>query len=147
MKIEDIIEAWEKDNQFDTTNLTRESADIPKLHNKYFRIYMGEGMKLRTAKEKFKILKRDRMEWLLGKLSKEDIDEYGWEPGPDRTISTKTEAREQVEQDEIIVNETLRIAAMEMKVEYLESIIKMINNRGFQIKAMVDWERFRTGSL
>ena len=31
-------------------------------------------------------------------------------------------------------------------VDYLESIIKQITNRGFQLKTIVDWERFRTGA-
>jgi len=41
----------------------------------------------------------------------------------------------------------LKIGMQEEKVNYLENIIKMISNRGFQIKSIIDWERFRTGAM
>jgi len=44
MKLEDIIDSWEKDGPVDAINITNESANTPKLHNKYFKIYMGEGI-------------------------------------------------------------------------------------------------------
>ena len=146
MKIEDIYKEWEKDYGLDQTNLTGETQRTPKLHNKYFRIYLEEGMKLRKMREEYKKVKQDRFDWYIGKLSREDIEEYSWGPGPDRNY-LKQEAKEALDADKLMVDMTLKIGMQEMKVEYLESIIRMINNRGFQIKNMIDWERFRTGSL
>ena len=40
---------------------------------------------------------------------------------------------------------TLKIGMSEAKVEYLESIVKQINNRGYQLKNITDWERFKSG--
>ena len=34
---------------------------------------------------------------------------------------------------------------MQEKINYVESIIKMINNRGFQIKSAIDWIKFKHG--
>ena len=59
MKLEDIIESWEKDGPVDAINITNESANTPKLHNKYFKIYMGEGYILRKMKAEYK-LKKER---------------------------------------------------------------------------------------
>ena len=41
----------------------------------------------------------------------------------------------------------LKIGDQAEKVELLENIIKSINNRGFLIKSMIDFERFRTGAM
>lgn len=146
MKIEDIYKEWEKDSNIDHMNLTSETQRTPKLHNKYFRIYLEEGMKLRKMREEYKKFKQDKFDWYTGKMAREDTLEYGWDPKPDRTY-LKQEVSGALDADKDMIDMTLKLGMQEMKVEYLESIIKMINNRGFQIKNMIDWERFRTGSL
>ena len=147
MKIESIYQEWDKDNTLDLSDLARDSVNTAKLHHKYFRFYIEEGMKLRVMKENLKVLKRDRYEWYNGSLDKTTIDKYEWLPTPDKICNTKMESKENVEHDSIIIDEVLKIGLQETKVEYLESIIKMINNRGFQIKAAIDFERFRSGLL
>ena len=37
------------------------------------------------------------------------------------------------------------IAYHKEKIEFLESVIRTINNRGFQIKNAIDWEKFKVG--
>ena len=44
MKIDDIIKEWEKDGPVDTINISSESSEIPKLHNKYFKFYMEKAI-------------------------------------------------------------------------------------------------------
>ena len=146
MKTEDIISQWEKDREFDLTNLTRESADIPKLHNKYYQYYMAEGYKQRQMDLELKKFKQDKIDWYLGYMAEEDIKDYGWKPAPDRKY-LKSDVKDAVDADQDVIDRTLRKSIQDMKVEYLEQIIRQINNRGFQLKTMVDWERFRTGSL
>ena len=34
---------------------------------------------------------------------------------------------------------------MQEKINYVEAVIKMINNRGFQIKSAIDWIKFKHG--
>lgn len=145
MKIEEIYEMWSKDCEIDTSNVSGESANIPKMHNKYFRIYMDEGLrlkKMRTDYKKFKLLKE---QYYRGELDIEEMKEHGWQPQPLKIL--KNDIPNYVEADDEIINLSLKIGMQEEKVEYLEAIIKMIGNRGFQLKTIVDWERFRTGSL
>jgi hypothetical protein len=40
----------------------------------------------------------------------------------------------------------LKIAVQQEKVDVLESIIKSIKDRGFQIKNAIEWERFKVGA-
>jgi hypothetical protein len=51
-----------------------------------------------------------------------------------------------LESDKDIINLSLKIGLQEAVVEYLESIIKQINNRNFILKNILDWEKFRTGA-
>lgn len=145
MKIEDIYAMWSKDCIIDTSNVSGESANIPKLHNIYFRIYMEEGMRLRQLKAEYKKLKLLKEQYYRGELDIEDLKEHGWEPQPLKIL--KQDIPTYIDADDDIIELALKIGVQEEKVSYLESIIKMINNRGFQLKTIVDFERFRSGSL
>ena len=144
MKIEDIIEAWEKDGPVDTVNISRESSEIPKLHNKYFKIYMGEGYLMRKMKTDYKKLHKLKTEYYRGELDISELKQYGWQPQPLKIL--RQDIPSYMDADDDIIESSLKIGAQEQKVGYLESILKMIGNRGFQIKSIIDWERFRTGA-
>ena len=145
MKIEEIYEMWAKDSEIDQTNVSSESANIPKLHNKYFRVYMEEGMKLRQFRAKYKQLKLLKEQYYKGELDIEELKEHGWTPQPLKILRQDIPAYIDADQD--IIDLSLKIGMQEEKVNYLEAIIKMISNRGFQLKTIVDWERFRTGAM
>ena len=146
MKIEDIYKEWSKDQEIKIEQLTRETTQIPYLHNKYYNMYIEEGLRLKKMRIDLKKLRYDRYNWYLGDdISKETITSYGWKPAPDKTYR-KQEALDVVEVDQIIIEETLRVYVQEEKVKYLENIIKMIGNRGFQIKSIIDWEKFTAGA-
>ena len=145
MKIEEIYEEWAKDSEIDQTNVSGESANIPKLHNKYFRIYMEEGMKLRQFRAKYKQLKLLKEQYYKGELDVEELKEYGWDPQPLKIL--RQDIPVYIDADQDIIDLSLKIGMQEEKVNYLEAIIKMISNRGFQLKTIVDWERFRTGAM
>ena len=144
MKIEDIIAEWSSDCEIDQTNISNESAKIPKLHNKYYQMYMQEGMRLRKIKFDFKQLTKLKIEYYRGELTMEELREYGWDPQPLKIL--KQDIPIHMDADSDLIDASLKIGMQEEKVEYLESIIRQISNRGFQLKTIVDWERFRTGA-
>jgi hypothetical protein len=47
--------------------------------------------------------------------------------------------------DQDIINMSLKIGLQQEKVELLESIIKSLTNRGFQIKSAIEWTKFTMG--
>jgi hypothetical protein len=144
MKLDEIVGAWSKDCEIDQTNISNESANIPKLHNKYYLMYMQEGMKLRKMKADMKKLNKLKQEYYRGELGPEELRQYGWEPQPLKIL--RGDVPSYVEADDDIIEMSLKIGMQEEKVEYLESIIRQVSNRGFQLKTIVDWERFRTGA-
>lgn len=146
MNIEDLYNEWAKDGEIDEINISQESAKIPKLHNKYYMMYVQEGLKLKKLRADYKRLKGMREDWYLGELAQEDLVALSWDPYLGRK-PLKTELNSKMESDDIIIKQSLKIGLQESIVEYLESIIKQIGNRGFQLNTIVQWERFRTGAM
>ncbi len=143
MNLDDYYNAWAEDSKIDRTELGEESIRIPQLHQKYYRFYSAERMKLVKLQEEYKVLKKDKHDYLSGIMAEEDLNERGWEPNPLRIL--KTDIPMYIESDKDIVNHNLKIAYAKEKVEFLESIVKSLNVRGYQIKTAVDWEKFKVG--
>lgn len=144
MKLEDIHSAWEKDGPIDVLNLTNDSANIPKLHHKYFGIYMQEGMRLKKMDTAHKELVKKKTEYYRGDMDIEEIKQFGWKPLDKHIL--KADVSTHVETDSDVAESLLRISMQRYKIEYLESIIHQIKNRNFVIKNIIDYERFKVGA-
>lgn len=143
MKIEDIMSSWTNDSTMDETELANESTNIPVLHNKYLKIFMAERIKLFSAKAELKKKRRVLLEYYLGELDQEELKELGREPFYKKLL--KNEVDLYIDSDDSLTEQSLRVSLQEEKVNYLEAILRQINNRGFQIKNAIDWNRFITG--
>jgi hypothetical protein len=144
MKLEAIYEEWSKDSEIDMTELGNEAIKIPKLHHKYFQVYSSEKLLLRKYEAEMKSLKLAKYEFYTQGPSKE-TNEKGWEL-PARGMILKQEMPMYLEGDQDIINLSLKIGIQQEKVELLESIIKSLTNRGFQIKSAIDWNKFTMGA-
>ena len=51
-----------------------------------------------------------------------------------------------IESDKDVLELTEKISYQKEKIEFLESIIKSLNTRGFQIKNAIEWKRFTMGT-
>lgn len=143
MDIAKIFEEWDKDGAIDQANISRTATDIPKIHNKYFRFYVEEGLKLKKLKAEYKILVRLKTEWYKGDLDEEEMKIHGWKPQPLKIL--RADIPQYIESDPDIIKKSLIVGLQEEVVGYLESIVKQINNRNFILKTIVDFEKFRTG--
>lgn len=144
MKLEAIYEEWSKDSGIDMTDLGNEAIKIPKLHHKYFQVYSSEKLLLRKYEAEMKTLKLSKYEFYTQGPSKE-TQEKGWIL-PARGMILKQEMPMYLEGDQDIINLSLRIGMQQEKVELLESIIKSLTNRGFQIKSAIDFIKFTMGA-
>jgi hypothetical protein len=143
MTLEDIMNMWSNDCKIDATNISHESANIPQLHNRYYSLYAQVGLRLRKLKTDYKQLFKLKTDYYKGDLGPEELKEYGWEPQPLKIL--RGDLPIYLEADEDIILMTLKIGYQEEMLDFLESIIKQIQNRGFQLKSIVDWERFKAG--
>ena len=143
MKLEEIYDEWKKDSEIDKTELAEESLKIPKLHHKYFQVYTSEKLLLKKHEADMKGLKLSKYEFYTQGPSKETQDK-GWDM-PSRGMILKQEMPMYMEGDKDIIELSLKIGYQQEKIELLESIIKSFTNRGFQIRAAIDWFKFTNG--
>jgi len=143
MKIEEIFDLWSNDSVIDITNISQASTDVPKLHFKYYKIFSEERLLLRKYIEEKKQLILLKSEYYKGELSHEELQDNGWEPFLKRLL--KSDVPQYIDADSDIIKLNLKIALQQEKVDLLESILKTVANRTFQVKNYIDHERFRTG--
>ncbi len=144
MKLEEIQELWNRDREIDIAELAIESVRIPQLHDKYLKIYIDERIKLKSLEFELSKMVRLKNDYYSGRMAQEDLEKLGWEPFLGKIL--KGEMHSYLESDEDIFKIKGKIVIMEEKINYLDSIVKMINNRGFQIKSAIDWIKFKSGS-
>lgn len=143
MNIEQIVSEWDKDSKIDETELSTESVKIPKIHNKYLKIFMGERVSLFKLKAEKNRVKKTLLEYYLGELDKEELEELGRDQFYKKLL--KNEVDVYIESDDLFIETTLKVAMQQEKVEYLERVIKSLDNRGFAIKNAIDFMRFTMG--
>jgi hypothetical protein len=143
MKLDEIYDMWSVDSEVDKTELGEESLKIPKLHHKYFQVYSAEKLLLRKYEAEMKQLKLAKYEFYSQGPSRETEDK-GWVL-PAKGLILKQELPMYLEGDKEIIDMSLKIGLQQEKVELLESIVKSLTNRGFQIKAAIDWYKFTMG--
>ena len=147
MKLESIQELWTSDCILDDLQLDAESKRIPELHNKYFKIFSDE--KLRLVKHESKMKELSKLKWLYytGKLDKDSLDRLEWEP-----FELEIKSRNKLDLDRFLNSDKDTIEMQEKieyqkeKINYLESIIKTVINRNFLIKNIIDWRKFTSGA-
>jgi hypothetical protein len=143
MLLEDIFTSWEKDSQINRDELDRESLGASSLHHKYHKIYSYERLMLRKYELELKQLRLEKFEFYTQGPTKE-TSEKGWKLPPIGKI-LKADAGTYVDADPDVVKLSLRVGMQHEKIELLESIIKSIMNRGFQIKNAIEWVKFQSG--
>lgn len=143
MKLEEIQELWNRDREIDISELATESIRIPQIHDKYLKIYVDEKIKLRKLQLNLAKIFKMKSDYYSGRMSQEELDRLEWQPFLVKVL--KGEVNSYVESDDDIIKLKETIALMEEKINYIDSVIRMINNRGFQIKSAIDWIKYKDG--
>ena len=139
--LETIQEMWEKDAKIYRDNLHDESLNIPSLHAKYFQIYNTIFLLRKKAEQQRKNIRHERYEYFSGKA---DPDVYVQNPFP-KKIRDKDTMTKYLDADEKLSNASLKIEYYDTMLTYLESILKVIQNRTYQIKNAIEFMRFNAG--
>ena len=144
MKLEDIQELWHRDSEIDYTELGTESIRTPQIHDKYHKIFTDERIRLKGVEFELSKLVRAKTEYYSGKMSQEELEQHGWEQYLGRLL--KNEIVKYIESDDDVIKLKQQLIVLQEKINYLDSVIRMINNRGFQIKNALDWLKFSHGN-
>ncbi|NDB57241.1 hypothetical protein EB001_02145 [bacterium] len=140
MNFEDIMKMWEQDSKIDPIELDTASINIPSLHAKYLKIFSDYRFKKKQATLQMKQLVRHKFEYYTGKASAEE-----YKNNPFDLKILKSDLNLYIESDEEIKNLQLRIDQYEIIIDYLDGVIKMLNNRSYQIKNAIQWKTYIEG--
>ena len=141
LSLEAIQEMWEKDPKIARDNLHEESLNIPSLHAKYFELYNTIFLLRKKAEQQRKNIRHERYEYFSGKADPQVyIDNtFG------KKIRDKDTMQKYLDADEKLSNTSLKIDYYDTMLTYIESILKVIQNRTFQIKNAIEFMRFNSG--
>lgn len=143
MNIDQIKAQAELDTTIDTNHLEEESARIPQIHNKYLCMLMDEKLILERLDSHLKILRRDKWLYYTGKLSQEELDAKGWEPFDLNIL--KQDVDRFIESDSDIITLSNKVFLQKEKVNYIESVAKIIANKIWNIRSSIEWIKFTQG--
>lgn len=143
MNIERIREMAEADLKIDGTELGDESIRIPQLHGKYLNIFHDESLVLRKLEADYKILRKQKWEYYNGKMSQEELKALGWEPFGHRILRQDLDVY--MESDQDMIRLISKMDLQKAKVDYLDSLLKGINNRQWVIRNSIEWKKFLSG--
>ena len=139
--LETIQKMWEEDAKIDPDNLHTESLNIPTLHAKYFEIYNNIFLLRKKAEQQKRNIRHDRYEYYSGKA---DPETYVENPFP-KKIRDKDTLQKYLDADEKLSSVCLKIDYYDTILVYIESILKVIQNRTYQIKNAIEFMRFNAG--
>jgi len=147
MTLEEIQKLWTSDCTIDDSQLDVESIKIPELHNKYFKIFSEERLRLVRMESKKKSLQKLKWLYYTGKIDKSSLDEMGWETFElDIKSRNKEDLNRFIDSDNDLLEMQDKIEYQKEKINYLEAIIKSLTNRGYFIKNAIDWKKFTMGA-
>lgn len=144
MNINDVKEMVKSDLGIDQTALDTESSRTPQLHNKYLVIFMDERIKLKRLENELSVLRRNKWLYYTGRMSKEELVQFNWEPFELNVL--KTEANDLIDSDDEYIRISQKTDFQKEIVNYLEGVVKIVQNRQWQIRAMIDWIKFTQGA-
>ena len=142
MTLEELQAEADKDLVIDDTGLDTESLKTPILHNKYLQYYNKFNLLLKKSQWEERTLQREKWEYYTGKS---DPEVYKQKPFDLKVL--KNDVHIYINADEDIQKIQAKIIYQEAIVNYLEQILRMINNRSFTIKNAIEWRRFTSGAV
>ena len=141
MNLESLQDMWKVDSVLDDDLHDNDSLAIPQLHMKYMEYHNTFSLMKKERELEMKRLVQEKWLYYKGKAPSAVYKEMPF----DFKLTTKEEISMFIEADEDICKLQYKIDYIEQVLLYLDSILRMINNRNFQIKNAIEWEKFKNG--
>ena len=140
MKLSELIEMIQEDSLLDYAALDAESLKIPYLHGKWYPIFIEEAKLHKRISNEYKALKKEKMEYYLGRC-----EDKVYEEKPLQLKVMRSDLDVYMDADPELAALDDKMDTQKRKVEMLESFLKSLNNRGFNIKSAIDFMKFKNG--
>jgi len=146
MTLDEIKLQWEQDCEIDDIELDKSSLEIPKLHAKYQDMLTSKILVLKQYQFKYDTLLKDKWLWYNGKMSEEQIKEFGWSNDPlDGLKVMKNDLQLFYNSDKDIQELNAKIQYLKVTIDYLKECMTNITWRHQTIRNTIDWRKFMSG--
>lgn len=147
LNIETIFEMWKKDADIDEMNLDDASKQSARLHAKYLELLMTSKLQLKRKEADLQVLLKDKWLWYNGKMSRDQMDERGWDYDPFNGLvkPLKGEMDHYYNTDPDIVKANTQVEYLKTLIDTLDEIMQSVKWRHQTIKNMIDWRKFTSG--
>jgi len=147
MTLDEIKLQWEQDCEIDDIELDKSSLEIPKLHAKYQDMLTSKILVLKQYQFKYDTLLKDKWLWYNGKMSEEQIKEFGWSNDPlDGLKVMKNDLQLFYNSDKDIQELNAKIQYLKVTIDYLKECMTNITWRHQTIRNTIDWRKFMSGA-
>jgi len=126
----------------DSTEPSRELLRIPLLHSKYLNTLTRSKLLSKKAHFDYLQLKKKKWEYYTGKLSQDELKEFGWEPFP---FTLKSDINLYLESDADLIKLLQKKIIHDEIVSVVEAIMTELKSRTFQLRDVIGWEKFING--
>ena len=142
MDLEQLQDLAEKKLKINDTELDLESLKTPQLHNEFLKHLTKFKLLLSKAQIEYYTQRKEKWEYYTGKAPAQVYAEK-----PFNLKILKTDIDKYMESDDELVKLKSKVEYIQTVIEFLDSTIKQISNRGFQIKNAIDWRKFTSGAI
>jgi hypothetical protein len=140
--LEQVLKMWESDADMDQTEPGKELLKIPKYHNKYLSILTKHKIAAKKAHFDYLRMRKVKWEYYTGKMSQEELAEYGWEPFQ---FTLKSDITTYLEADNDLIKLLEKKVYHEETISVIESIMNELKQRTWQLRDFISWEKFIGG--
>ena len=132
---------WARDSVIDDVMLDSSSMKIPQLHAKYITLHNEYSLLLKKAKQEQNRIVHLRTLYYSGRGTP---DMYEDSPFDYKLI--KSEVPSWVAVDKSVNKVEMKVALYETTLNSLSDILKQIHQMSYNIKNMIEWRRFVSGT-
>ena len=147
MTIDEILKMWQEDAVIDEMKLDDASMQSARLHGKYLELLTINKLQLKKREQELKVLLKDKWLYYNGKMSKDEMDQRGWDYDPFNGLTKplKGEMDHYYESDPDIQRADAQIEYLKTVIDTLKEIMENIKWRHQNIKNIITWRQFTSG--
>ena len=146
LNLEEILVDWENDSKINDKDLSSASLDTALLHAKYLKLLSLAKLQSKKSHLNQKTLLKDKWLYYNNKMSKEEIDEHGWDYDPFKGLKImKSDMHHWYDTDKDIQKSEEKVTYYKTLVETLQEMVETLRWRHQTIGNIIKWKNFEAG--
>lgn len=135
---------WKADCKIDITDISGAILKTPNLHSKYIAILSHAKQEILKAERNYIKIRRLRTSYYNGEMDREELDDQGWDQYQFKK-PLKTVLDELLQSDEYLIDHKMTMEELTICKDMLESIVKAVASRSYDVRALVEYLKWSQG--